>query len=103
MLLKHWKKQLEWDMQHRNEIEFSQEEWNLVQEGLADYKNGDVLSLEEFINKREELNTKDFAEKVMEGLNLAVKKVIEDAAKNNESIVVSINGKIEHIFPKMGS
>lgn len=41
--------------------------------------------------------------KVMEGLNTAVKKVIEDAAKNKESIVVSINGKIEHIYPELKS
>ncbi len=52
ILLKHWKKQLEWDVQHQQEIEFSTEEWILVQEGMAEYENGDVLSLEEFINKR---------------------------------------------------
>ncbi|MDQ3682721.1 MAG: hypothetical protein M3352_06580 [Bacteroidota bacterium] len=42
----------------------------------------------------------DLIQKVMEGLTLAVKKVMEDAAKNNQSVVVSINGKIEHIYPK---
>lgn len=52
LLLKHWKKQLESDVQHQDEIEFSQEEWNLVQEGIADYENGAVISLEEFIVKR---------------------------------------------------
>lgn len=51
-LLKHWKKQLEWDVENQNEIELSSEEWNLVQEGMADYKNGEVISLEEFISKR---------------------------------------------------
>jgi len=25
---------------------------------------------------------------------------MQDAAKNNQSVVVSINGKIEHIYPK---
>jgi sulfur relay (sulfurtransferase) DsrC/TusE family protein len=51
-LLKHWKRQLEWDIQHQEEIELSQQEWNLVQEGIADYEKGDVLTLEEFLHKR---------------------------------------------------
>lgn len=51
-LLKHWKQQLEWDVQHQEEIELSNEEWNLVQEGLTDYENGTVLSLEEYLKKR---------------------------------------------------
>ena len=51
-LLKHWKKQLERDIENQNEIELSSEEWNLVQEGIANYKNGEVISLEEFISKR---------------------------------------------------
>ena len=51
-LLKHWKTQLEWDVRHQEQIELSPEEWKLVQEGIKDYENGDVLSLEEFINKR---------------------------------------------------
>jgi hypothetical protein len=51
-LLKHWKKQLEWDVQHQEEIELSQEEWKLVEEGLADYESGAVLSFEEFLKKR---------------------------------------------------
>ena len=52
MLLKHWKKQLEWDVEHENEIELSSEEWILVQEGITDYQNGELISLEEFISKR---------------------------------------------------
>ncbi len=52
LLLKRWKKQLEWDIQHQQEIELSEKEWQLVQEGLADYESGNVLSFEEFINKR---------------------------------------------------
>jgi len=52
MLLKHWKKQLEWDVEHENEIELSSEEWSLVQEGVTDYENGELISLEEFISKR---------------------------------------------------
>lgn len=51
-LLMHWQKQLQWDLEHLNEIKLSDQEWNLVQEGLTDYANGDVISLEEFINKR---------------------------------------------------
>jgi hypothetical protein len=51
-LLRHWKRQLEWDIQHQEEIELSQQEWNLVQEGIADYEKGDVLTLEEFLHKR---------------------------------------------------
>lgn len=51
-LLKSWKMQLEWDVQHQQEVELSVEEWSLVQEGLKDYEQGAVLSLEEFINKR---------------------------------------------------
>ena len=52
ILLKHWKKQLEWDVEHENEIELSSEEWSLVQEGITDYENGELISLEEFISKR---------------------------------------------------
>jgi len=53
MLLKHWKKQLEWDIKHQNELELSPEEWSLVKEGIADYESGNVISLEEFTGKRE--------------------------------------------------
>ncbi len=52
VLLKHWKKQLEWDIEHQNEVTLSDEEWNLVEEGLADYEKREVISLEEFISKR---------------------------------------------------
>lgn len=51
-LLKHWKKQLEWDVENQNEIELSSEEWSLVQEGIADYEKGEVISLEDFTGKR---------------------------------------------------
>ena len=51
-LLKHWKKQLEHDIRRQDEIELSTEEWSLVEEGIADYKRGEVISLEEFISKR---------------------------------------------------
>jgi hypothetical protein len=52
LLLKYWKEQLEWDLQHQNELELSAEEWALIQEGIIDYENGNVLSLDEFISKR---------------------------------------------------
>jgi hypothetical protein len=52
LLLKHWKKQLEWDIQHQDEIQLTHEEWQMVEEGLADYENGSVLSFEEFLRKK---------------------------------------------------
>ena len=51
-LLKYWKKQLEWDVKHQEEAELSNEEMFLVQEGIAEYERGEVISLEEFISKR---------------------------------------------------
>ena len=51
-LLKHWKKQLEWDLEHEKEIELTDEEWNMVKEGIADYESVHTLTFEEFINKR---------------------------------------------------
>jgi hypothetical protein len=51
-LLKHWKKQLEWDLEHEKEIELTEEEWSLVKEGIENYKAGDTLTFEEFISKR---------------------------------------------------
>lgn len=46
------------------------------------------------------ITTKEFAEKVMEGLQLAVKKVIDDARKNNQPLAVSSKGRVELIYPK---
>lgn len=51
-LLKQWKEQLEWDVEHGGEIELSDEEWQAVQEGLADFKSGNVISLKEYTDKR---------------------------------------------------
>ncbi len=51
-LLAHWKKRLQYDMENREAVELSEEEWTLVEEGMTDYKNGKVVSLEEFISKR---------------------------------------------------
>ena len=51
-LLKHWKKQLEWDIKHQNEFGLSDEELSLVEEGILDYENGNVIPEEEFISKR---------------------------------------------------
>ena len=45
------------------------------------------------------ITTTEFAQKVMEGLQLAVKKVIEDARRNNQPLAVSVNGKVELIYP----
>jgi hypothetical protein len=52
LLLKHWKKQLEWDVEHENELELSDEELKPVYEGLQEYEIGNTISLEEFISKR---------------------------------------------------
>lgn len=54
-LLKHWKKQLEPDILHQEELELSTEEWGMAKEGIADHKNGEVISLEKFISKRKYL------------------------------------------------
>ena len=51
-LLKRWKQQLEWGIQHQNELALSAEEWALIQEGLLDYESANVISLEEFTSKR---------------------------------------------------
>lgn len=45
------------------------------------------------------ITSQEFAQKVMEGLNLAVKKLIEDARRNNQPLVISVNGKIELVYP----
>ncbi len=45
------------------------------------------------------ITTQEFAEKVMEGLNLAVKKLIEEARKNNQPLAISVDGKVELIYP----
>lgn len=51
-LLKHWKKQLEWDASHEIDITLDDEELSLVNEGLVEYENGNMISLDEFIDKR---------------------------------------------------
>lgn len=43
---------MELDLEQGGEAELSAEEWEAVQEGLADYANGNVMSLKEFIDKR---------------------------------------------------
>ncbi len=45
------------------------------------------------------ITSREFAEKVMEGLNLAVKKLIEEARKNNQPLAVSVDGKVQLIYP----
>lgn len=52
ILLKHWKAQLEKDIQSQSPAELSEEEWKLVEEGLADYNSSAVMTLEEFIKAR---------------------------------------------------
>ena len=51
-LLKSWKFLLERDIKEESEAEFTEEEWNLVQEGITEYGNNEMISFEEFISKR---------------------------------------------------
>ncbi len=48
----------------------------------------------------EDKRLEELAQKVMYRLNLAIQKLIEKSIKNNESLVVSIDGKIQMIYPK---
>ncbi len=51
-LLKWWKTQLEHDIRPGNEVEFSDGEWLLIQEGVEEYGKNETISFEEFISKR---------------------------------------------------
>lgn len=51
-LLRDWEQQLKRDINNFSDEDLSTDEWKLVEDGIADYKNGHVLSLEEFINKK---------------------------------------------------
>jgi hypothetical protein len=51
-LLKGWKTLLEHDVEKGNEVEFTDDEWLQIQEGLEEYKKNETISFEEFINKR---------------------------------------------------
>lgn len=48
-LLQNWEQQLKRDTNKKEEL--SVEEWALVEEGILDYNNGNVITLEEFISK----------------------------------------------------
>jgi len=39
-------------LENTDAIELSVEEWHLVQEGVLEYKKGEVVSFEDFISKR---------------------------------------------------
>ncbi len=45
------------------------------------------------------ITTQEFANKVMEGLSIAVKKVLEEARRNHQPIVISKNGKVLTTYP----
>jgi len=47
-----------------------------------------------------EKTSSKFAQKVMEGLQLAAQKVVEEAKKKGEKIVVAKDGKPEMVEPK---
>ena len=51
-LLMQWKEQLEWDVKNDGEVELTDEEWQDVQEGLEDIKNGKTISFNEYLKKR---------------------------------------------------
>jgi hypothetical protein len=57
-ILKHWKHQIEWDIENSDAIELSAEEWSLVQEGIADYKSGNIQTFEDFISIKTNLSSK---------------------------------------------
>ncbi len=46
-----------------------------------------------------EKTSSEFAQKVMEGLRLALQKLVEDARKNNQPLVVNVDGKPTLIHP----
>ena len=47
-----------------------------------------------------EIVSDEFARKVMEGLQLAIKKVYQEAGKNKRELVISVNGRIRYVYPK---
>jgi hypothetical protein len=51
-LLSFWKERMEWEGKHKDEIELNNQEWQLVEEGLDDIKNGNTISFESFLAKR---------------------------------------------------
>ncbi|HWR33999.1 MAG TPA: hypothetical protein VN451_10745 [Chitinophagaceae bacterium] len=45
----------------------------------------------------------ELSQKMMEGLRLAVSKLTEQSIRDNQPLVVSIDGKIQKIYPKKAS
>jgi hypothetical protein len=48
-------------------------------------------------------NIANLEQKVMEGLRLAVKKLIDQSIRDNQPLIVSIDNKIQKIYPKKAS
>lgn len=46
-----------------------------------------------------EKTSSEFAKKVMEGLRLAAQKLIEEAKKNKQPLVVNVDGKPKLVYP----
>jgi len=49
------------------------------------------------------INADELRNTVMEGLRLAVKKLVEQSIRDNQPLIVSINGKVQKIYPKKAS
>jgi hypothetical protein len=47
-----------------------------------------------------EIVSDEFARKVMAGLQLAIKKVYQEAGQNKRELVISVNGQIRYVYPK---
>jgi hypothetical protein len=48
-------------------------------------------------------HTEALTSKLLKGLEITMEKLKENAAKNNQPLVVSINGKIQHVYPGKNS
>lgn len=48
-------------------------------------------------------HTEALTSKLLKGLEITMQKLKEDAAKNNQSLVVSIDGKIQRVYPGKNS
>jgi hypothetical protein len=54
---------------------------------------------QEYLMMGTKMTTEEFVGKVMEGLILASKKVVEEARQNNQPIVISKDGKVVTVYP----
>ncbi|NOT52605.1 MAG: hypothetical protein HOP10_15180 [Chitinophagaceae bacterium] len=45
----------------------------------------------------------ELSQKMMEGLRLAIIKLNEQSIRNNQPLIVSVDGKIQKLYPKKAS